>query len=357
MESVIKKTSDIVEDLIHAVENAEKEILLQTFYFDNDAVGRRLLQALTHKASHGVKVHCLFDALGSRGLSNSREEKEAVLSGIHIEYFNWLTPWSFRNKRSWFFRNHKRALIIDNSRVYLGGWCIGNKTLSWIDSIVCITNEHVVKRAVGDFKNMYQYARKPTISFHHEKKFAYSLDPEHTHQYAYQAPLLRARHIYYTYLKLIRSATKKLALVAPYFVPDRRLIREILQAKQRGVEVAIYIPENTDYKTVDIASRTFFTKLLQKRIDVYLYPTMLHAKLSVIDDTVFIGSLNLDNISLRYNFENGVFVRDEGLLVRVCEDVENLKKNSRKVEYKEWINRSWWDKFLEKIVGVFKGLL
>lgn len=357
MESVIKKTSDIVEDLIRAIESAEKEILLQTFYFDNDAVGRRLLQALTHKASHGVKVYCLLDALGSRGLSDSREEKEAVAGGVHIEYFNWLTPWSFRNKRSWFFRNHKRALIIDNSRVYLGGWCIGNKTLSWMDSVVCITNEHVVKRAVGDFKNMYQYARKPTISFHHEKKFAYSLDPEHTHQYAYQAPLLRARHIYYTYLKLIRSAVKKLALVAPYFVPDRRLIREILQAKQRGVEVAIYIPENTDYKTVDIAGRTFFTKLLQKHINIYLYPTMLHAKLSVIDDTVFIGSLNLDNISLRYNFENGVFVRDEGLLVRVYEDIKNIETDARPVRYDEWTRRSLWDKMLEKVVGVFKGLL
>ena len=357
MESVIKKTSDIVDDLIRAIESAEKEILLQTFYFDNDEVGKRVIHTLVKKASHGVRVYCLFDALGSRGLSNSREEKEAVLSGIHIEYFNWLTPWSFKNKRSWFFRNHKRTLIIDNTVVHVGGWCIGKRTSDWIDANTAITNEHVVHRAVSDFKNMLHYAKRRSIRFHHEKRFSYSLDPLHTHQYAYQAPLLRARHIYYTYLKLIKSATQKLILISPYFVPDRRLFREILQAKQRGVEVAIYIPENTDYKTVDIAGRTFFTKLLQKHINIYLYSTMLHAKLSVIDDTVFIGSLNLDNVSLRYNFENGVFVRDESLLIQVCKDIEDLKKNSRQVEYKEWMNRSWWDKFLEKIVSVFKGLL
>ena len=123
------------------------------------------------------------------------------------------------------------------------------------------------------------------------------------------------------------------------------------------VDEYIILPQNTDYKTVDIAAHTFFTKLLRYNIRIHQYPEMLHAKVAVIDDAVFIGSLNLDNVSLRYNFENGVFIRDTDVSLKVHEDIETLKKNSRRVEYKEWLNRSWWDKFLEKIVGLFKGLL
>lgn len=357
MDSIIKKTSLIIDDLLSAIEKAETEILFQTFYFDNDEVGKRFITALSQKASHGVKVTCLLDALGAHGLSNSREEKNAIASGVHITYFNWLTPWSVKSKRSWFFRNHKRTLIIDGKVLHIGGWCIGKKALDWMDSNVAITNEHVIHRAVADFKNMHKFARHKSVHFMHEKKFAYSLDPLHTHQYAYQAPLLRARHIYYTYLKLIKAASKEIVLIAPYFVPGRRLLREILKAKRRGVDVQICIPDHTDYRTVDIAARTFFTKLLQYNIRIHLYPQMLHAKLSIIDDTVFVGSLNLDNVSLRYNFENGVFIHDAELQLKVHADIESLKKNSKQLEYKEWIDRSWWDKFLEKIVGLFKGFL
>lgn len=357
MNPIIKKTSVIVEEILSAIEHAEHEILLQTFYFDTDEIGKNILKALAHKASHGVKVHCLFDALGARGLSDSREEKDTIRAGVHIEYFNWLTPWSFKNKRSWFFRNHKRTLIIDNKTIYIGGWCIGKKTIDWIDANISITNEHVTHRAVADFKNMSNFARRRTLRFHHEKKFSYSLDPLHTHQYAYQAPLLRARHIYYTYLKLLKSATRSITLIAPYFVPDRKLISEIVRAKRKGVKVDVYIPKNTDYRTVDIAARTYFTKLLKQGVHIHLFKDMLHAKVSVLDDTVFIGSLNLDNVSLRYNFENGVFVRDTETLETVMNDIKMLQENSETVQYTEWLERSLWDKFLEKVVGVFKGVL
>ncbi len=357
MNPIVKKTSDIVDELLSAIQQAEHEIFFQTFYFDNDEIGKSFIKALAHKASHGVKVHCLFDALGARDLSGSREEKNATTAGVHIEYFNWLTPWSFKNKRSWFFRNHKRSLIIDNKIVYMGGWCIGNKTQNWIDANLPITNEHVIHRAVADFKNMLRYAKRRSIRFHHEKKFSYSLDPLHTHQYAYQAPLLRARHIYYTYLKLLKSATRSITLIAPYFVPGRQFVSEILRAKRKGVEVDIYLPQNTDYRTVDIAARTYFTKLLKQGVRIHLCRDMLHAKVSILDDTVFIGSLNLDNISLRYNFENGVFVRDDITVETVKKDIAKLHENSETVKYAEWLNRSLWDKFLEKIVGVFKGVL
>ncbi len=357
MKPILQKTSAIVDTLISALQNAEREVILQTFYFDNDIVGKKFLEALIHKTAHGVKVTCLFDALGARGLSGSKEEKQAIAAGVHIEYFNWLTPWSIRNKRSWFFRNHKRVLIIDEKSVHIGGWCIGKKSSDWIDSNIEITNPHVIHRALADFKNMHKFAKKRTLKFQHEKRFTYSLEADHTHQYAYQAPLLRARHIYYTYIKLIKSANKEIVLIAPYFVPGRRLVREMLKAKRRGVDIHIYLPKYTDYRTVDIAARTFFTKLLRYNIRIHLCSEMLHAKVSVFDDTVFVGSLNLDNVSLRYNFENGVFVRDAGLLTQIHADVEYLKTTSTQVDYTEWQRRSWWDKLLERIVGVVKGLL
>ncbi|MEN9604995.1 MAG: hypothetical protein RJB39_680 [Candidatus Parcubacteria bacterium] len=355
MTPILQKTSDIIETLLAAIDGAEKEILLQTFYFDNDAVGKRFLTTLIAKATAGVKVHCLFDALGARTLSGSTEEHVAIAAGVQITYFNWLTPWSSGNKRFWYFRNHKRALIIDKRVLHVGGWCVGSKTSEWIDNHLEVSDSHLVQKALGDFRTMVHFAHKTSFKFRHDGRYAFSQDVETS--YAYQAPLLRSRYIYYTLLRLIRSAQKHIILVTPYFSPSHRFLKEIKRALKRGVRVTLHRPKSTDHHITDLAASTYYNGLLKRGAEIYLSEKMIHAKVHVFDDTAYIGSANLDSGSQKFNFENGIFTKKVDVVESLIQDTEYLKFDSELLTLEEWSKRSWWSKFLEKIVRLVRGLL
>lgn len=355
MTPILRPTSAIIETLLESINSAHSEILLQMFYFDNDDTGKRFIHALTAKAAQGVKVTCLLDALGGHGLVNTTDEKAAILSGVRFVYFNWLTPWASGQKRFWYFRNHKRTLIIDNKFVHIGGWCIGDKPSDWIDNDIRIEDQEVVAKAVSDFNTMRNYAHRTSLKFKHESRYTFSR--EKNIAYTYQAPLPKARYIYYTFLKLIREAKNNITLVAPYFSPSHKLIRYLKQASQRGVKITLIRPSETDHRVTDMAARTYFDTLLRHEIDIYLCQTMVHAKVSVFDDVAYVGTSNLDSGSLKFNFENGVFTTDANILTTLKQDMENLKPICQIVSLEEWRKRSLWQKFLERLVRLIRGWL
>jgi cardiolipin synthase len=61
-------------------------------------------------------------------------------------------------------------------------------------------------------------------------------------------------------------------------------------------------------------NRSFYSCLLRNNVKVYEYSTFVHAKCFIIDDDLSIfGSSNLDNRSLKINFENAIIAKDEKL--------------------------------------------
>ncbi len=353
--AIIKKTSYIWTELLSAIEHAETEILFQTFYIDNDTAWKTFTTALIKKAQAGVTVRCLFDALGSRGCSNTLAEKEMRDAGIKIIYFNWLTPWSPKNKALWFFRNHKRSLIIDKKILHIGGWCIGDRVTDWLDANIETEDENTVQDALVDFENMYTFAHRAGIKIHGEKRFLFT--PEDMQGYGYQAPLLKSRYLVYNYLTLIKNASKNINLVVPYFVPTHKFTRALIRARRRGVAVSIFLPKQTDHHIVDIAAQTYFEKFLQYGIHIYQSDMMIHAKVSTFDDAVYIGSMNLDPGSIRFNFENGIFTKNPVIVNELYADITTLKQNCSQVTFEEWLNRSVWRVWLEKFVRLFRGVL
>jgi cardiolipin synthase len=309
------------------------------------------VEKLIEKSLQGVKIHILIDALGGNGISNTDIEKRLTTSGVHVEYFNWLTPWRGRSKRLWYFRNHKRALIIDNTVVHLGGWCIGDKTSEWIDCHIENRDTEVVQDAVADFWNMYTYAHKSQFKFSHQKKYVFT---GKRFSYAYQAPLLRSRYTYYTHKKLTQNASDKIILVTPYFAPIHGLLTQIRNAAKRGVQVELILPKKTDHVIVDLAVRTYILNLLDIGVQIYHSDTMIHAKANLFDSTLYIGTMNLDTVSLRYNFENGLYVKDEETVKDFLHDVEILKSNCTLVTLADWKSRSAWNRFFDIAMKILR---
>jgi cardiolipin synthase len=85
---------------------------------------------------------------------------------------------------------------------------------------------------------------------------------------------------------------------------------------------------------------------------------MIHAKTAVIDgEWSMVGTLNMDNVSLRYNFECGVISTNSQFGLELKEIfLEDLKK-SKEVHLKEWENRSLSEKIKDMLAWPIRKFL
>src|SRR5258708_38230168 len=75
-------------------------------------------------------------------------------------------------------------------------------------------------------------------------------------------------------------------------------------------------------------------------------PQILHGKLLIMDDTVYIGSCNLDRRSLNINYELLLRLHWPGLAAQGRERFADSLAHSREVTAEGWRNRRYWWKRL-----------
>jgi cardiolipin synthase len=72
-------------------------------------------------------------------------------------------------------------------------------------------------------------------------------------------------------------------------------------------------------------------------------PQILHAKLFVVDDAVYIGSANLDPRSLSINYEVTIRFRNECMAGEAREIFDDTLRHCRRIELEEWKRtRTFW---------------
>ena len=76
-------------------------------------------------------------------------------------------------------------------------------------------------------------------------------------------------------------------------------------AALRGVDVRILIPEKSDSQLIRLAAYSYLVQASQAGIGIYRYqPGFMHQKVLLVDDRyAAVGTANLDNRSMRLNFE------------------------------------------------------
>ena len=83
---------EIFEAIFHSIAKAKEYLLIHFYIVKNDRVGRRFKEALIERAQAGVRVHFLFDELGSHKLPNSYL-KDLRDSGVECLPFGRTRKW------------------------------------------------------------------------------------------------------------------------------------------------------------------------------------------------------------------------------------------------------------------------
>ncbi|ATP47574.1 cardiolipin synthase [Pseudomonas putida] len=297
-----KATFDAIFAAIH---QARDVVLVQFFIIHNDTLGKALQQLLLRKAAEGVKVFVLYDRVGSHALPASYSQ---VLRDGGVEIH------AFATRRGWFnrfqvnFRNHRKIVVVDGLTGFIGGHNVGDEYLGehpqlspWRDTHVQIGGPVLACLQESFAEDWYWATRQlpPLIlpdTYPENGVLCQALasgpaDPQETCSLFF--------------LEAIHSATRRVWITSPYFIPDEAIFAALRLAVLRGVDVRILIPSRPDHRIVYAASSLFAFEAVRAGVRMFRYlPGFLHQKVVLVDDEVSaIGSANLDNRSFRLNFE------------------------------------------------------
>jgi cardiolipin synthase len=114
----------------------------------------------------------------------------------------------------------------------------------------------------------------------------------------------------------IRSARTRVWIETPYFASDE-IAREVEAAARRGLDVRVVIPSRGDSNIMDLGNLATARTLIESGVQVFRYPGMTHAKVTLCDNWATLGSANLDILSLRINRELNIAFSDPDAIRRL----------------------------------------
>lgn len=143
----------------------------------------------------------------------------------------------------------------------------------------------------------------------------------------------------------IRRARRYIFIENAYFTDDQ-LLHELIAARQRGVDVRVIIPLETDRGLITRNIATAANHMLAAGIRVYIFPGFTHAKAAIFDGWVCVGSANFDRLSLRINREINM-ASSEPSVARELLDALFLPDFHRSAEMYEPFTQAWGDQLIE----------
>ncbi len=335
--------------LFEALNQAQHSICLQFYIIRDDDLGQRLLSVLQQRAAAGVRIYIVFDEIGSHGLTR-HYRRQLRAAGIEFSRFN---PIRLRNRMQLNFRNHRKLVVIDEQVAFIGGYNIGDEYLSadWRDTHLRIQGPAALSFQLG-FAEDWHWAtsRVPDLNWRAAPKAGdqavMCINPGPADQFESASLFV---------CQMIQAAQQRCWLVSPYFVPDQAVISNLQLAVLRGVDVRILVPEKTDNRVVQLAMMRYIEELSQAGIRFSTYRAgFLHQKVMLIDEElVSVGSANLDNRSLRINFEMNALMQDRTL----AKQVEAMLQQDFLQSTSAQVSTRWHQQLLARLARLLAPLL
>jgi cardiolipin synthase len=325
-------------ELGHLIDQAQHELAIIMYMFKNDDSGAAILASLVNAARRGVSVRLILDAFGSGTTPGDFFAPLAAAGGM-VLWFN--TGWHPR----YLFRNHQKMVIADGQRVLIGGFNVGDEyfadgvTAGWRELGAVVEGPEV--QVLANYFDRLMSALisgKPSLWALRDAAERARVETGSL-IWLISGPGIR-RGRYGRQLKRDLNGAQRLSLVMAYFVPTATLRRMIGRIARRG-SAALVLPKITDVPIVRTASWYTFRRLLRDGCAIYEYqPQPLHAKIIVIDDIVYLGSMNMDIRSLHLNFEIALRVHDPELAEQARQLIAQDIALSRRVTPEDYNVRS-----------------
>jgi len=220
-------------EMLAAMAAAERCLLLQFFVIHDDILGRRLHQVLLQRAAAGVPVCVLFDGVGSHALPR-RYVESLRAGGVAIHRF---ATHRLRNRFQLNFRNHRKIVVVDGIRGFVGGLNVGDEYMGrkpplapWRDTMLELRGPAVadLQKLFADDWQWITGQLPPLLPSPRSAGQASVLVVA-----AGPADRLETGSLFFT--AAINAARRRVWLTTPYFVPDSAVRNRILTQNAKAL--------------------------------------------------------------------------------------------------------------------------
>lgn len=345
--------------LLEAINEAEQQAWISSYIFSGKGVGGEIADALAEAAARGVDARVLVDGVGALYTLHSLRRR---LAGTRVRFAEFLPPRLIPPTLYVNMRNHRKIAVIDHARAFFGGLNIDDR--HFVDA-PRIRNPH------EDMHFELRGPAAPALSALFARDW-YAATRERLEIRSVSAPVgtVEVRvigagpdeslyRLAMTLSGVISAARRRIRIMTPYFLPHRELTGVLQAAAVRGVEVEILLPEKSNLRYVDWASRHQLWEFLKWGVKIRLEAgPFTHTKLFTVDDEyVMGGSANLDPRSLRLNFEVGVEMFDVALAREVNAYFEESWAQARPITLADVDRRSLPARLRDGFFWLFSGYL
>jgi len=341
--------------MLTAIREAERSITVEAYIYWAGEIGVTFARALAERASRGVKVKIMLDAVGSSSIGN---EILGIMrdGGCHVAWYNPIR-WNKLHRLN--NRTHRKSLIIDGRIGFTGGAGIADHWTGnaqddqhWRDLQIRIEGPAVRPLQTGFAQNWLECTRELVTG----PDFYPDLEPAGTLalQTVMSSPETGASAARVMYCLAISAARESIEIANPYFVPDHLAIDLFRDAVKRGVRVRIMVAgSQNDTVLARLNSIRLYGALLEAGVELLEYNrTMLHHKTMVVDGLwATVGTTNFDSRSFAHNEENNVCVCDAGVARKLNEMFEHDAAVCDRVDLETWRSRPLLDKALQGLAS------
>lgn len=335
------------ERMLALIDAAQASIRCETYIWTADAVGNRFLAALTRAAARGVRVHILVDGGGSPTLALSYwHELEAA--GGRAHFFN---PLTFRH---FSLRSHRKLLLVDDATAITGGFNISHEydgdgvNTGWRDFGIELCDPAALHQLASSFDHLFTHH----LARHFLRRRWKNRTLLRPAYYRLPGPVLFSgprlvRNQFSRRLLVTLRQARHVRIISAYFVPGFRLRRALRAVALRGGTVELLLAGKSDVPLAQRAARSIYGPLLKAGVAIWEYqPQILHAKLALVDDHIFVGTANLDARSLAINHELMVHLCEPRLATEARAMFAADLRQSKKITLADWQRtRTWLTRF------------
>jgi cardiolipin synthase len=302
---------EAIAAILALIAGAERWVHFENYIIRADNTGRAVADALIERASMGVSVRVVYDALGSVGTSH-RYWRTLRKAGIEVRAFHpllSLQPFELP------IRDHRKLVVADGARAMVGGLCIGDEWAGdpargrqpWRDTMLTVCGPAAAVLD-GAFARVWEHMGAPLPP---EEG---AVDPEPCGDATVQvvAGVPFQGRIYRATQLIAAAAMERLWITDAYLVPPASLYAALLDAARQGVDVRLLVPGASDLPVMRSFTRVGYRELLRAGVRIFEWTgPMIHAKTLVADRRwARVGSSNLNVSSLLGNYELDLLADD-----------------------------------------------
>ena len=366
--------------MFEAIDDARDHINLESYILEAEGPGEEFARRLIGRARAGVRVNVLYDSFGSIGTPASYFDHLRA-NGVNVCEYNPLRRLGNLLSRALHLRDHRKLMVVDGRIGFIGGVNISSVYSAGSSPLAAVTGSGAGaddgSSGKPGWRDTHVRVEGPIVAqlqrlfMRHWSKHS-SIALRGTHYFPPLAPAgnqrvalaacdagRRRNPFYRALLSALDASRHRIFLTTAYLVPTRRLMRSLLRAARRGVEVHLLLPGISDFWAPLQAGRSHYSRLLRAGIHLHeLHDTLLHAKTCVVDGLwTTVGSSNLDWRSFLHNAEANLVVLDAGLAHEMERVFMDDVARAKDILPDEWARRGWRQRVAEALARRFEFFL